>query len=100
MVTLSWLQIIADISVGLGILSIIIITVDILRGNRQQIKIMNLVWPITAFYMPLFGLWAYKKMSMTKQKHKAMQKSGHARPFWQKCLFQLVIVVQAALTVI
>jgi hypothetical protein len=49
-----------------------------------MMKIMNVVWPITGFYMPLFGLWAYRKMSMTKQKHQAMQKSKTERPFWQK----------------
>jgi len=46
-------------------------------------KIMNIVWPITGFYMPIFGLWAYRKMSMKGEKHEDMIKKGMDKPFWQ-----------------
>jgi len=46
-------------------------------------KIMNIIWPITGFYMLLFGLWAYRKMSKTSEKHEDMMKSEVNKPFQQ-----------------
>ncbi len=37
------------------------IVVDILRGRRQPMAVMNVVWPITALYAGPIGLWAYWK---------------------------------------
>ncbi len=35
------------------------ITADIIRGYRQHMAIMNLVWPITALYLGPIAVWGY-----------------------------------------
>ncbi len=42
-----WLDVLAWVSIALGIVSAIVIAVDILSGRKQKMAIMNLVWPIT-----------------------------------------------------
>lgn len=37
----------------------LIVTVDILAGRRQRMKIMNVVWPVTTLWSGPIGLWAY-----------------------------------------
>jgi len=50
---------IAIASIVSGIFCAVIIIVDILRGNRQQMMIMNFVYPLTALYGSLFALLFY-----------------------------------------
>lgn len=54
-----WLISLAWLSVGLGLASALIIALDIARGRRQHMWIMNVVWPLTALYSGPLGLWAY-----------------------------------------
>ncbi len=54
-----WLTTLASISLLIAGLCSLIIAIDILRGYRQQMWIMNIVWPITALYSGPLGLWAY-----------------------------------------
>ncbi len=54
-----WLTTLASIFIGLSMLSALAVIADLLRGHRQKIAIMNVVWPITALYFGPFGLWAY-----------------------------------------
>ena len=68
----------------------LLILVDILRGYRQHMWIMNLVWPITALYSGPLGLWAYftiGRNSTHRAMHAAQARGGHVamhdRPFWQ-----------------
>lgn len=63
-----------------------VIAFDIALGRRQHMKIMNLVWPITALYGGVFALWAYfsfgREMSHAQmQSHDQMHHSN--RPMWQ-----------------
>lgn len=44
-----WLHAVAWISVIAAILSALWIAIDILRGRRQKMWIMNVVWPATGF---------------------------------------------------
>ncbi len=53
-----WLIVLAWISLALAFASAIVIVIDLI-GHRQQMWIMNLVWPITALYAGPLALWAY-----------------------------------------
>jgi hypothetical protein len=46
----AWLDVLAWISILLGVVSAIVIGIDILSGERQKMAVMNLVWPITGLY--------------------------------------------------
>jgi hypothetical protein len=52
---LAWL---AWLSLGLSFASAIAIVIDELR-HPQKMWIMNIVWPVTAFYLSLIGVWWY-----------------------------------------
>lgn len=85
-----WLTILAVISLGVSGLCALIIAFDILRGYRQHMWIMNVVWPITALYSGPFGLWAYFRVGR-KASHRAMQEAEEqggssgmpSKPYWQ-----------------
>lgn len=62
-----WLEILAYASIGLGILSGIIILTDVMR-HPQMMPIMNVVWPVLGLYFPVFGLWFYYKMGRLRAK--------------------------------
>jgi len=52
------LEVLAWLSLGIACLCFVIIAVDEIR-NPQMMAVMNLVWPITALYLSVFGLWIY-----------------------------------------
>jgi hypothetical protein len=52
METVAWISLIVAFACA------IVITIDEVR-HPQHMWIMNLVWPITALYFSVFGLWAY-----------------------------------------
>jgi hypothetical protein len=54
-----WLHALAWFSLGLAFLSGIVIIADMLRGDRQKMWIMSLVWPITALYWGPLAVWGY-----------------------------------------
>ena len=51
-----WLSTVALISICAASASAAFMIFDILLGHRQKMAIMNLVWPITAFYFGPFAL--------------------------------------------
>jgi len=53
------LSIIAWVSLGLGVLSSVIIYVDIQMGRYQPMAIMNIAWPITALFIWPIALGMY-----------------------------------------
>lgn len=55
----AWLHILAILALILAGASALIIVIDILQGNRQHMRIMNVVWPLTALYAGPLALWAY-----------------------------------------
>jgi hypothetical protein len=86
----AWLTILAWVSLGLAIVCALVITGDILSGRRQQMWIMNLVWPITALYAGPLALWAYfriGRLSTRQRMHEARRRSepppAKRKPFWQ-----------------
>jgi hypothetical protein len=74
---------------ALSAISFLIIAIDVMN-NRQQMMVMNFVWPITALYFGPFALWTY--FSFGRHKQRSADKNGTGqdehrsadRPFWQK----------------
>lgn len=90
--TPQWLNLVAVFSLCLAALSSLIMVVDILRGNKQHMWIMNLVWPITGLYGSLFALLAYFRVgrlsthrAMMAAKKSAEMPPAQQKPFWQAC---------------
>lgn len=53
------MEILTWVFLGLGVLSFLIVLVDICMGRYQYMSIMNLAWPITALYSGPIALWMY-----------------------------------------
>lgn len=66
------LNLISKIFIIVGIISSLIITIDLLKHPQKEMKIMNLVWPINGLWAGVFGLWAY----FTIGKYRKMDMSG------------------------
>ncbi len=62
------LTLISYITVFIGILSAIIIAIDLFQ-NPQPMTIMNIVWPINGLYLGPFAIWAYWVMGRSKKEH-------------------------------
>ena len=87
------LEIVSVTFLGIGLVSSLIVLLDILNGHRQHMWVMNIVWPITALYAGALGLWAYYKLgrlSTARQtreaKEQGRQPPGKRKPFWQSVI--------------
>ena len=72
----------AILSLAIALVCALVIALDILRGHRQHMAVMNFVWPITALYAGPVALWAYFTAGR-KRTHAAMQKAkaeGEGKP--------------------
>ncbi|HET7369635.1 MAG TPA: DUF4396 domain-containing protein [Gammaproteobacteria bacterium] len=63
-----WIEVIGWLSLSIAFASALIIGLDILRGYRQKMWIMNLVYPITALYWGPVAVWFYFKHGKRKSK--------------------------------
>jgi len=84
------LTILAIASLVIAGLCSCIIVLDILRGHRQQVGVMNLVWPISSLYAGPLGLWAYFKLgrlsrkgAMQSAKSRGERPPAESKPMWQ-----------------
>ncbi len=58
----TWLTVLAWISLAVAFVCAGLITVDIfVKGNRQQMWIMDVVWPVTALYSGPLGWLGYRR---------------------------------------
>ncbi len=63
----AWLTILAWVALGLAFASAAIILVDIYgRGYRQHMKVMEIVWPVTALYFGPAAIAAYRAWGRPK----------------------------------
>ena len=69
--TVSW------IAVTLGVLTALVIALDA-RRHPQDMKIMNVVWPVTGLYFPVVGLWLYRAIGRSPGGH-----AHHAKAGWK-----------------
>lgn len=74
-----WIEAIGWFSLSIAFASALIIAVDIARGYRQQMAIMNLVYPITALYWGPVALWFYFRHGRRKSKP-MIEKTGEPDP--------------------
>ena len=86
-ISMNHLTLISIISIAIGLVSFVIIVVDILSGNRQPMAVMNIVYPLSALYAgPLALIFYYRigkkavKIDMSKS-HQHMKEAN--KPFWQ-----------------
>ena len=56
-----WLDVLAWLSLATALVCTGAIVFDIVRGHRQRMWIMDLVWPITALYAGPLGWWGYRR---------------------------------------
>ncbi|MGA9422890.1 MAG: DUF4396 domain-containing protein [Rhodanobacteraceae bacterium] len=85
-----WLHPIASLSLAVALMCALAIALDIFGGYRQEMWIMNLVWPITALYAGPLALFAYIKIGRLASKRcvrnarrKGDAPPGSNKPFWQ-----------------
>ena len=90
-----WLQVLTYIYFFGSIIAAIYIAYDILKKRHmQKMPIMNVVWPVTVFYLFPLGLWAYwhlghtySRNSSTGQHHlvKSHEYNSNktSRSFWE-----------------
>jgi hypothetical protein len=66
---------VAWISLGIAFFCALVIVIDEIR-HPQKMWIMNIVWPVTALYLSVFGLWGYFRIGrgMTKNALHGMSK--------------------------
>lgn len=58
----AWLTTVSWIALALAFASAALILLDIFaRGHRQQMAVMDAVWPITALYLGPAAWWAYRR---------------------------------------
>ncbi|MGH8164548.1 MAG: DUF4396 domain-containing protein [Rhodanobacteraceae bacterium] len=84
------LHLVAVVCLIVGGLSALIIVIDLLAGHRQQMWIMDLVWPISGLYAGPLALWAYftigrlsTKRAVEAAKARGEDPPGKKKPFWQ-----------------
>jgi hypothetical protein len=72
----NWLDILAWVAIGVGVVSALPIVLDIARGHRQRMAVMEVVWPVTALYFGPIATWAYwrwGRMASSQSKRMDMQ---------------------------
>ena len=62
------MQTLAWTAISLGVLTALIIAADESR-HPQDMKIMNVVWPVTGLYFPLIGLHFYRALGRPFARH-------------------------------
>jgi hypothetical protein len=83
-----WLTTLSLVSLAVAVACAAWIVVDMLRGRRQPMAIMHVVWPVTALYAGPLGLWAYwrwgrpraKGHGSDRDREKAGAEDGHGQP--------------------
>ncbi len=77
-----WLEALAWTWLGLAFVSAGAILLDVARGYRQHMRVMEWVWPITALYLGPLALWAYLDFgrsytSRSMREHGGMPEVAH-----------------------
>jgi hypothetical protein len=76
------LTLVSWLSLTSGIAAAVVIVVDLLQGHRQHMKIMNVVWPLTALWagpLALFGYFRYGRAA-EERAVRAAEEAGKKPP--------------------
>lgn len=76
---MSFLYYISSFIVSSGIVIAIIIAIDLIK-RPQKMKIMNIVWVLTALWASYIGLWAYLSFGREGFKEKNVESLGGSMP--------------------
>ena len=87
----AWLHSLSWVMVVVGIVSCVVVAVDIARRQPQPMAVMRYVWPINALWAGVFGIWVYWAMgrmgprspSGSKKPMEMGAMDKPKRPFWQ-----------------
>jgi len=81
----------------MGGLCAFVIVLDLLLGHRQNMWIMNIVWPVCALFGTVFVLWAYFKYGRlsTEQRAMAAKSRGDEPPSKTQTPFPIVVAKAA-----
>lgn len=71
------LDTIAWVSLAIAFVCSILIALDEI-AHPQKMWIMNLIWPITALYFSVFGLWGYFRTGRRMTKSGMTNRRGHS----------------------
>lgn len=79
LITLAWVALAVAVACSAGILYDIVV-----RGYRQQMAVMNWVWPITALYFGPIAVWGYRRWGRTRSERWQREQGDEARtdPSW------------------
>lgn len=76
-----WLSVLAWSYLSICLLCTVFILLDMSRGHRHTMAVMNWVWPITGLYFgPVAAIGHYKESRLAEGK----SSQGQERPFWAK----------------
>lgn len=79
----TWLTIIAWLSLAAAFMSAAAIVYDIYgRGLRQHVRVMEVVWPITALYLGPLGLLIYARIGRPRRLPATNPPGGEREPEW------------------
>lgn len=82
----AWLSDLGWASIGLALLCAAWITWDVYgRGHRQQMGVMEIVWPVTALYFGPLAVWGYRRFGWPKSPRWRSEKGldePPQRPAW------------------
>ena len=74
-----WLTMLSQASLALGVALALVVIIDEIR-RPQPMAIMNVVWPITALYGSVLGLWLYLRIGRAPPRDAGGDHQGE-RPF-------------------
>jgi hypothetical protein len=83
---------------SLGVACAFVIALDLLRGQRQHMWIMNLVWPVTALFGTGIALWAYLRWGRlaSERSVRAARRRGRPPPNREQTPFPVMVGKGAA----
>lgn len=86
----NWLHALAVVSLALALVSMLVVVIDELAGHRQQMWIMDVVWPVTMLWAGPLGLVFYFTVGRTSTRRAVQSARAHGdaprnqrKPFWQ-----------------
>lgn len=71
-----WLQVLAWTYLAVCFGCAAVILVDVVRGYRQRMAVMEWVWPITALYLGPLALWGYVDFGRAYSRRRMAERGG------------------------
>ncbi len=92
-----WLYLLSILYLGMGFFASGFVLYDIIKNKkRQKMKIMNIVWPITTWYLGPIGIFAYKRIGKLSYQDKSddneniQNNTNFQKKRWNKAFLQQI----------